>query len=227
MGTSSRRVRRSVAVGSCVFLLCAPAARAADFSGAWLIEDALGARKSSVVCVLKADASGLYGPCAAVGERSRPAAGHLDGGSMTFRYHTDYNGSGVHLAYRGDAQPDGSFKGSVTSEGGKGVFQAQPLTDTKSGAPVTWKVSAAFSDTLRYVLLCTFKADGQHISGPCTAITGPALNAQGTGNGNTIALHYGVPGGLSEYAGALQPDGTLAGTIREGGSSGRFAAERQ
>ena len=220
-------VRRSVAIKTCIVLLCAPAARAADFSGAWLIEDTLGGQKSSVICVLKADASGLYGPCAAVGERSRSAAGRLDTGSMTFRYRTDYNGSGVHLVYRGEAQPDGSSKGSVTSEGGKGVFQAQPLTDTKSGAPVTWKVSAAFSDTLRYVLLCTFKAEGHQISGPCTAITGPTLKAQGTASGSTIALRYDMGGGQKEYAGALQPDGTLAGTIRAQGALGRFTAERQ
>ena len=220
-------MRQSIAFKTCIVLLCAPAAKAADFSGAWLIEDTLGGQKSSVICVLKADASGLYGPCAAVGERSRSATGHLDSGGMTFRYRTDYNGSGVHLVYRGDAQPDGSFKGGVTSEGGKGVFQAQPLTDTKSGAPVTWKVSAAFSDTLRYVLLCTFKADGQHISGPCTAITGPTLKAQGSGNGNTIALHYDTGGESKEYAGALQPDGTLAGTVRAWGAGGRFTAVKQ
>ena len=211
------------------FLVCAPAARAANVSGAWLIEQVLGTQpKSSVVCVLKGDGQALYGPCAAAAERSRPATGQMGDGGMTFRYRTDYNGSGVHLVYRGDTQADGSVKGSVTSEGGKGVFQAQRLTDIEPGAPVTWKVSAAFSDTLRYVALCTFKLDGRHIAGPCTVITGPTLKAQGTANGNTVALHYEAEGGVrTEYAGTLQPDGTLAGTVSAGGSTGRFTAEKQ
>ncbi len=221
-------MNRIVVTGAGAAFLTMPlAARAADFTGAWLIQQTIGAQPpSAVVCVLKADKAVLYGPCAARVEHSRAATGWLDASSMTFRYRTDYNGSGVHLVYRGDVQPDGSVKGNVTSEGGKGVFQATPLTDTKSGAPVTWKVSAAFSDTLRYVLLCTFKADGRSIAGPCTVVGGPTLKTEGTASGNTVTLHYDAPARV-DYTGVLQPDGTLAGTVASAGATGRFTGEKQ
>ncbi len=220
---------RSSFAGVAIILGLPLPAAAADFAGAWLVHAAAGAQpKDELLCVLNQDKSTLWGPCAAVLEHSKAATGRTDVGGMVFRYHTDYNGSGVHLVYRGDVQADGSVKGTVTSESGHGVFQAKALSDTKSGAPVTWKVSAAFSDALRYVLLCTFKADGQRIAGPCTVIGGPTLEAHGTANSTAMTLHFERDAqGRQEYAGTLQPDGSLAGTIKAGAAMGHFTAEKQ
>ena len=50
-----------------------------------------------------------------VAERSR-AAGRMGDGGMTFHYHTDYNGSGVHLVYRGDTQANGHMWPQVNTD---------------------------------------------------------------------------------------------------------------
>jgi hypothetical protein len=210
-------------------LLAPLAASAADFTATWAVSDEFGRdHEYALLCVLKSNGPAVTGPCASTKEASRPATGRTDGKTVTFHYHTDFNGSGVHLVYSGLVQPDGKVTGKVSSDGSEGVFQAEALTGITRDGAVTWKVDAAFSETLRYVALCTFRTRGERLSGPCTLIDVPSMVAAGTTNGVKIAFHYDArfKGQIMrvDYAGILQHDGTLSGVVQAGGTTGTFTA---
>ncbi len=217
-----------------VAALGAPAlASAADMSGAWVVNGNFSRNFAyTLVCVLKSERQDLWGPCATIQEKAKSTTGYTSGSKMTFRYHTDYNGSGVKLVYHGDIQPDGTVKGKVNGTGNsEGVFEARALTDVAAGKPVTWKVSAAFSEAIKYVLLCTFKPDGSDFTGSCAVTAGDSLVARGSSDGTKMSLQYdtifqGKPVHV-EYAGAMQSADALSGTIKAGASTGTFTAQRQ
>jgi hypothetical protein len=99
---------------------------AADVSGAWTINGAFGdAIKYSVTCTLAQDSSGkLSGPCKDPQGATVQTTGAVNGSSVEFAYDTTYQGSPVHLDYKGDVQQDGSLKGSVDAGGAQGTFTA-------------------------------------------------------------------------------------------------------
>ena len=208
-------------------------ALAADLSGAWLVNGNFSPNLTyTLVCVLKSQRQDLWGPCATIQEKAKPTTCYTSCSKMTFRYHTDYNGSGVRLVYHGDVQPDGTVKGKVNGTGNsEGVFEAKALTDIVAGKPVTWKVSAAFSESIKYVLLCTFKSDGADLGGSCAVTAGDSLVAKGSLDGTKMSLQYdtvfqGKPVHV-DYAGAVQSADVLSGTIKAGASTGTFTAQRQ
>ena len=208
-------------------------AAAGDFSGTWLVNGSFGPTFSyKLVCVLKTQRQDIWGSCATIQEKTKPTTGYTSGNKMTFRYRTDFNGSGVKLVYHGEIQPDGTVKGKVNSTGNsEGVFEARALTDRVAGKPVTWKVSAAFSETIKYVLLCTFKSDGGDFAGPCDVTAGDSLVARGSSDGTKMSLAYDTvfqnqPVHV-EYAGTMQSADSLMGTIKAGASTGTFTGERR
>ena len=108
-------------------LACAPAAAlAADLSGVWTVNGAFGeAIKFSSVCTLKEDAAGkLTGACKGTQQEDAATTGAVTGATAAFGYDTTYQGSPVHLDYKGDVQADGSLKGTVDAAGGEGTFTA-------------------------------------------------------------------------------------------------------
>ena len=216
--------------GSALVSLAVPAAAlAADLSGTWLVQAApAGQQAAKLVCILQADGQNLFGPCAAVQGRILPTTGHTDGNLMEFKYSTDYNGSGVRLDYTGRVQPDGKVKGPVTTGAATGLFVATQVQNSESEHTKTWTVDSRIGPQFKYLLVCTFKSSGERFRGPCVATDGPTLRTTGTLNGTTIEFGYdlgtaGQPAHVA-YAGSIQPDGTLSGTIRGGGT---FTASRQ
>jgi hypothetical protein len=108
-------------------LTFAPAiACAADVSGAWTVNGAFGdAIKYSVTCTLAEDSSGkLSGPCKDGQGATVQSTGSVNGAAVEFAYDTTYQGSPVHLDYKGDIQSDGSLKGTVDAGGAQGNFTA-------------------------------------------------------------------------------------------------------
>ncbi|HVM99491.1 MAG TPA: hypothetical protein VMT68_04675 [Caulobacteraceae bacterium] len=108
-------------------LACAPAAAlAADESGTWNVSGAFGeAIKYTSVCTLKQDDAGkLTGSCKGTQNEDAAATGAVTGTSVEFAYDTTYQGSPVHLDYKGDLQSDGSLKGTVDTGGAQGTFTA-------------------------------------------------------------------------------------------------------
>lgn len=108
-------------------LACAPAAAfAADLSGAWTINGAFGDTiKYSHTCALTEDGAGkLSGPCKGQQGETMQAAGAVSGTTVEIAYDTTYQGSPVHLDYKGDLQSDGSLKGTVDAGGLQGVSTA-------------------------------------------------------------------------------------------------------
>ena len=115
------------------FLALAPAgAMAADESGAWKINgafDAMGINYSITCTMAQGDAGALTGTCTAPqGETGDPikATGTVstDGTKVEIQYDTTYQGSPVHLDYKGDVQPDGSLKGTIDAGAAQGTFTA-------------------------------------------------------------------------------------------------------
>jgi len=106
-------------------LVLAPSAVfAADFSGAWTIKgDVGGAIQFSSACTLKQDNAGkLTGTCKGTQNEDAPVTGTVTATSAEFAYDTTYQGSPVHLDYKGDVQADGTLKGAVDTGGPAGTF---------------------------------------------------------------------------------------------------------
>jgi hypothetical protein len=104
--------------------LGAPAAALAQDED-WTINaafDSMGI-KYAVDCKL-ADADGkLSGPCT-TDQGAVTATGTNDGKAFELAYDTTYQGSPVHLDYKGAVGPDGSVSGTVDTGGPQGTFTA-------------------------------------------------------------------------------------------------------
>jgi len=114
-------------------IACAPAmASAADLSGAWTINGTFASMGVSytVTCKLAQDASGkLTGPCDGANNEHDTATGAVTTGAdgkpmLELAYDTNYQGTPVHLDYKGAAQADGSFAGTIDTGGPQGAFTA-------------------------------------------------------------------------------------------------------
>lgn len=114
-------------------IACAPmAAGAADLSGTWKIDANFASMgvTYTVTCKLAQDASGkLSGPCDGANNEHDTASGAVTSGSdgkpaLELAYDTTYQGTPVHLDYKGTVQADGSFAGSIDTGGPQGTFTA-------------------------------------------------------------------------------------------------------
>jgi hypothetical protein len=114
------------------FAFLPAAALAADLSGAWNVAgsfDAMGIKYTSA-CKLAQDAGGkLTGTCQGTAQESAATTGAVTTGAdgktaVEFAYDTSYQGTPVHLDYKGAVQADGSLAGSVDAGGAQGTFTA-------------------------------------------------------------------------------------------------------
>ncbi len=115
-----------------VFALAPAAALAADLSGDWTLNcafDSMGV-KYTTTCTLAEDSAGkLAGPCLGNANEKVAASGAVTTGSdgkvsVEFGYDTTYQGTPVHLDYKGAPQPDGSLVGTIETGGPQGAFTA-------------------------------------------------------------------------------------------------------
>ena len=106
------------------FALAPATVFAADFSGAWTIHgDIGGSIQWTSACTLKQAADGtLSGTCKGTQAEDAAATGSVTGTTITIAYDTTYQGSPVHLDYKGDVQADGTAKGTVDTGGPAGTF---------------------------------------------------------------------------------------------------------
>ena len=114
------------------FALLPAAALAADLSGAWNVAgsfDAMGIKYTSA-CTLAQDAGGkLTGTCQGTAQESAATTGTVTTGAdgktaVEFAYDTSYQGTPVHLDYKGAVQADGTLAGTVDAGGASGTFTA-------------------------------------------------------------------------------------------------------
>ena len=106
------------------FALAPATVFAADFSGAWTIHgDIGGSIQWTSACTLTQGADGkLGGTCKGTQNEDAAATGSVTGTAIEIIYDTTYQGSPVHLDYKGDVQADGSVKGAVDTGGPPGTF---------------------------------------------------------------------------------------------------------
>ena len=106
------------------FALAPATVFAADFSGPWTIHgDIGGSIQWTSACTLKQAADGtLSGTCKGTQAEDAAATGSVTGTTITIAYDTTYQGSPVHLDYKGDVQPDGSLKGNIDAGQAQGTF---------------------------------------------------------------------------------------------------------
>jgi hypothetical protein len=109
-----------------VLALAPASALAADGTVAWKVNGAFGdAITYTITCTLTQTGDALAGPCTdPAGGANVQATGKADGTTVEFAYDTTYQGSPVHLDYKGDVQPDGSLKGVIDAGGPEGTFTA-------------------------------------------------------------------------------------------------------
>ena len=220
-------------IGGFIVMVCLSGiAAATDFSGAWAVKGDFGSQlRYTLICIWRGADSSLAGPCVATQGRTQQATGRRSGNQLRFKYLTDYNGSGLHLEYTGVIQPDGTLKGAVNTGLSSGVFQGISLIESSVDHSTTWKMSVSISDGLQYVVVCTFKAEGERLHGPCDLTQGPTLQSSGTTEGSTVAIGYDTEDQGKTlhvvYNGDLLSDGSLKGTINAGDSVGAFSAIKQ
>jgi len=97
---------------------------AADMSGTWTIHgDIGGSIQWTSACTLAQGADGkLSGTCKGTQNEDAAASGQATATTVELAYDTTYQGSPVHLDYKGDIQPDGTAKGTVDTGGPAGTF---------------------------------------------------------------------------------------------------------
>ena len=109
------------------------AASAADISGDWTVNgafDSMGV-KYTLTCTFAVDAAGkLTGPCKG-DQGDLTATGAVTGGNVEFAYDTTYQGTPVHLDYKGAVGADGSITGTVDTGGPQGTFTATKAAASK------------------------------------------------------------------------------------------------
>jgi hypothetical protein len=130
-----RLVKKLLFAAACAL---APAtALAADFNGACVIHgDVGGAIQWTSDCDLKQDAAGkLSGACKGTQNEDAAVTGQATATSLELAYDTTYQGSPVHLDYKGDVQPDGSVKGAVDTGGPPGTFTLTKGAAATAAAP--------------------------------------------------------------------------------------------
>jgi len=105
---------------------------AADATGSWsfnVVFDSVG-EKFVTTCALKQSPAGdVTGSCGGLANEQAEVSGKTRIGTdgkpvIDFGYDTDYSGTGVHLEYIAEPQPDGSLAGSVFVKGVSGTFTA-------------------------------------------------------------------------------------------------------
>jgi hypothetical protein len=113
------------------------AALAADLGGAWSVAgsfDAMGIKYASQCTLAQAGDGKLTGTCTGTQNEAAATTGAATTGAdgktaVEFAYDTTYQGTPVHLAYKGALQADGTVTGTVDAGGAQGTFVA-----TKGGA---------------------------------------------------------------------------------------------
>jgi hypothetical protein len=120
---------KKLLIAAAAALTLAPvAAFAADESGAWTVNgDFGGAIQYKIICTLKEDGTGaITGSCTDPTPGNPPSAikGTATATAVEFNYDTTYQGSPIHLDYKGDVQADGSLKGTIDAGGPQGTFTA-------------------------------------------------------------------------------------------------------
>jgi hypothetical protein len=203
---------------------------AAGLSGGWTVKATIAPRvKYTLLCTLSSDVEKFSGPCVGVTAQVLKATGRMDGDRMWFGYDTDYNGSGLHLDFRGVVQPGGFVRGKVDSRLSSGVFLATPLGSAQSGLSNAWKVDVAF-EGLKYNVVCAFTANGAKLSGPCAVTDGSTVELSGSSDGAKVSMGYDTQyQGKAlhvEYNGALTSEKAMNGTVDAGGASGIFTATK-
>lgn len=207
------------------------AASAADLGGSWVVRaDFGGAARYTFVCTFKSDGKGFQGPCASVRGRVLPTTGSRDAHRMRLKYSSDYNGSGLEQDFSGDVRPDGGVQGEVKNRLSSGDFGGAPLTNDQDLNPQAWRFQVGFSDDIRFDLVCSLKTDGGRLKGPCGIADGAVLDTRGEADGSDVSFAYdtqvqGQPLHAS-YAGTIQPDGSLKGSVKAGDTAGTFTARR-
>ena len=117
---------KKLLIAAAVLALTPVAAFAADLSGAWKINgnfDSMGVTYS-LTCTLTQTGAALAGPCKGPQGEDIKATGSFDGTTATISYDTTYQGTPVHLDYKGALQPDGTLKGAIDAGAVQGTFTA-------------------------------------------------------------------------------------------------------
>jgi hypothetical protein len=114
---------KSLLIAAAVLALSPVAAMAADQGGSWKIDANFNDMiKFSITCKLTQTGTALAGPCVGPQGEALAATGTSDGAKVVISYDTTYQGSPVHLDYKGDVQPDGSLKGIIDAGQAQGTF---------------------------------------------------------------------------------------------------------
>jgi hypothetical protein len=112
-----------------------------------------------------------------------------------------------------------------------GAMALAPTLALAADISGAWIVNGDFDAMgIKYSLTCSFTDDNGKLSGPCKSDQGD-VTATGAVDGANVEFGYdttyqGAPVHL-DYKGAVQPDGSIKGSIATGGPEGAFTATKQ
>lgn len=106
-----------------VLALTPATALAADMTGVWKIDGNFNDMiKYTITCTIAQTGATLAGDCKDDQGADPKITGSNDGTNTVISYDTNYQGSPVHLDYKGSFQPDGTLKGEIDTAQGNGTF---------------------------------------------------------------------------------------------------------
>jgi hypothetical protein len=107
--------------------LAAPAARAADLSGLWIVTANIGAAPQTIDCAMLQVGDQLEGWCEPEGSSATPTpfTGQISKGTASWAYDATNQGQRAHMSYAANnTTSDAAMSGTLTLSGQSSIFTA-------------------------------------------------------------------------------------------------------
>ena len=115
-----------LAIAAAVIALALPTLALAD-TQAWTIKSDIAGIQFTMKCTLDVADGKLSGPCiSSLDNKPVQTTGTYTDTTSEFAYDTEYQGSPIHVTYKGQMQSDGTVKGTMEAGGAEGTFTAGP-----------------------------------------------------------------------------------------------------
>ena len=202
-------------------------ASAADLSGTWTLTGNVEGNEISLKCTLTQSGEKLSGSCTGTG--GMPATiGTVTGNKVTLQHTLSKDSTDYLLNYTGTLDDAGtSVQGTIAVAQYSGTWAMKK--DSAPAAPGfggTWSFNGDIVGNA-VDLKCTFKREGEKISGTCSYSNAGDGPAEGNVSGNKVTFQNQAGGYDLTYTGTLDEAGTsMKGEIAVAGVTGQFSGTK-
>jgi len=220
----NRAMSRLAVTGLLLLGFAALSASAADLSGTWTLTGDVEGNEINLKCNFTQTGEKLAGTCTGTG--GTPATtGTVTGNKVTLTHTLSKDGQDYLLNYTGTLDDAGaSVQGTIeVPPQYSGTFSMKKdAAAAPSGFGGTWSFNGDIVGNA-VDLKCTFKRDGDKLSGTCSYSNAGEGPATGTVAGNKVTFQNQAGGYDLTYTGTLDDAGTsMQGQIDVAGVTGQF-----